>query len=326
MTATSPDTWQDESVALARELFAFLQSIDPARWRAELEDAAFARLQELSVRARESAQALSDRAESSPVGVQLAALAALLESAPARTPDPSYEAQWEAFRKRLGEGYEELASTLKRHAVQVPTLRPTNYTRSLVHVSLGLGAMLLVEHVLTPRSMILVSGLCALAAWSMEVSRRYSPRANAAMLKVLGKIAHAHERHRVNSSTWYTTALFLLALTVSPMVCAVAIAVLAFADPFAALIGRRWGSVRIVANRSLQGTLGFFAMGFAVAFAVIRVYHPGVAVGASLAIAACASLTGALAELFSTRLDDNFTVPLSTAAGAVAIAAALGVG
>ena len=69
----------------------------------------------------------------------------------------------------------------------------------------------------------------------------------------------------------------------------------------------------------LRSTLGvaadawFFAVGTLVSLAVLFAFHP-LAFPAMLALAAAGGVSGALAELFSTSLDDNFTIPVAVAA------------
>jgi dolichol kinase len=123
-----------------------------------------------------------------------------------------------------------------------PVGRPTNYTRSLFHVASGVFTLGLLRLLPGRAWLIAVASVFFAAAWTMEAARRRSPEVNERLMRFFGPVAHPHERHRVNSSTWYVTALILLSL-----------------------------------------------------------------VGA---------VAGALAELSSTRLDDNFTIPLAAAAAA----------
>jgi dolichol kinase len=155
----------------------------------------------------------------------------------------------------------------------------------------------------------------------MEASRRFSPQVNERLMKFFGKVAHAHERHRVNSSTWYGTALLILALWSTPAVAAIAVMVLGIGDPIAALIGRRFGRTRLRAGRSLEGSLGFLLSASVIAFAIASVLLPGT-IGSHVLVAVVAGLSGAVAEIFSTRLDDNLTIPLAVAAS-VSVALAL---
>jgi dolichol kinase len=143
------------------------------------------------------------------------------------------------------------------------------------------------------------------------------------LFRVFGPLAHPHEHHRVNSATWYATALLVLALTHSKLLCTVGVAVLGFGDPAAAVLGRRFGRVRLVHGRTLEGTLSFVGVATAVAFLALWLGYPHPVAGALL-LALSGALAGGLAELFSLRVDDNLSVPLAAAVAAAGAAWALG--
>jgi dolichol kinase len=198
--------------------------------------------------------------------------------------------------------------------------RPANLARSVFHFSSA--AVGLASVALLPSRGWLIAIALSFAAycWSMEIARRISPAINDRLMRFYGPIAHAHERYRVNSGTWYATALVALALFGTKPAMMAALAVLGVADPVAAMVGRRWGRHRLRAGRSLEGSLAFLAAGSlaaAIALALGGVHHAGVV----LAFAPLAGLAGALAELVSTRLDDNLTIPVTV--GAVVTAASL---
>ena len=165
--------------------------------------------------------------------------------------------------------------------------------------------------------LVMVSLSLALFAWSLETLRRVHPPANAYLMRFFSRIAHAEETHKVNSSTWYLTALVGLALFAPLRAAELGVVVLGLADPAAGFIGRRIGRTKIRKNRSLEGTLGFFAVGMAAAFGLLVVFH-ALPLPSMLVIAAVASAAGALVELATIRLDDNFTIPVAVA-GVVAV-------
>jgi dolichol kinase len=165
-----------------------------------------------------------------------------------------------------------------------------------------------------------VSLAAAIGGWTMETVRRLSPEANRKLMLFWAPVAHPHEYHGVNSATWYCTALVLLALFAPIRSAEVGVLVLGLADPAAGLIGRRFGRTRLRANRSLEGSLGFLVVGAVAAAAWLAVMHAA-PLSAIAVIAAVGGLVGALTELGSTRLDDNFTIPV-TVALAVSIAQA----
>lgn len=297
------------------DLYSLLRKIDPSSFHEELEADARAQLSRIVARVRSlCADLASDTAEgaSEALRQRLTQLMAALERAQ-QTETASVRAFWAAFQREVHPAYESLAAWLCSSALPAPSFRPTNYARNLFHV--GSALLALVVLVVAPSPvwpMVLAGGLCG-TAWSLEIMRRTNPQANDRLMRFFGPVAHVHERHRVNSSTWYLTALLLLSLLAKPAVSAIAVAVLGFGDPAAALIGRRFGRTRLRAGRSLEGSCGFVAAGSLVAFAVASLLLPGT-VGVHLLIAAVAGFTGAVVELFSTKADDNLTIPLAVAA------------
>ncbi len=322
MTTASSLTLGSREIAL--ELHRLLKEMDPARWREEMRSAAVERIAALTARIVELLEAT--RALRTEKGAdlrqRLADMRTFLEQH-AVTARGDGEA-WERLHRKLQHAYESLADGLRDYQVHVPSLRPTNYARNAFHVCWGLVALSLIQWVLTPTTLIYAASAFVVYAWSMEAGRRLSPRMNAWLMKYYGPIAHPHEWNQVNSATWYATALVILAATGSALLCLVAVAVLTFADPAAALIGRRFGRTKLVNGRSLEGSATFFVVGTAAA-TLVALFGVGLPLGTSLAVGAGASFVAALAELFSRRIDDNLSVPLAALAGGWLMAALLSV-
>ena len=193
--------------------------------------------------------------------------------------------------------------------------RPANYTRSIFHVASGATSLALMQ-LLPGRSWLIgVSLSIATVAWTLEALRRRSPALNELLMRLLGSIAHAHERYRVNSSTWYVTALVILAAFFPLRDAEIGVVVLGLADPAAGFIGRRFGRTRLRAGRSLEGTLTFALVGALGALAMLSVFYP-LPWSSRLLLAGAGAVVGAVAELVSTRFDDNFTIPLTAALAA----------
>lgn len=200
--------------------------------------------------------------------------------------------------------------------------RPTNVARSFFHVASGALSLALIQLLPGRGWLIGASAAFVVAAWSMEIGRRLSPAMNDRLMRFFGPVAHVHERHEVNSSTWYVTALLLLALFAPMEAAAVAVVVLAVGDPFAALVGRRFGRRRFASGRSLEGGVAFLVAGFGVAWVSLASLYalPG---HVTLLVALAGAAAGAVAELVSYRLDDNFTIPAASAATATVALALL---
>ena len=322
-----------ESQELALELHTLLREMDPARWRDDLENKLREKMAELQERMAQLHTRLLQWREATGQRPEIEALAqrwiALQEIVRERMPrvglsKAERKQAWEGFRKQMMSSYNALSTSLGSFSVHVPHLRPTNYTRNLYHVLNGLTILALIQFlVTTQRAMILVSGSFFVLVWSLEIGRRIWPRLNQFLMeKVFHTMAHPHEWTHINSATWYVNALFLLALFAPHAYAAIAVTVLAFGDPAAALVGRRWGRIRLVNGRSLEGTATFVIVATLATWAMLRFFHPAYGLWASLAIAGSAAFLGSLAELFSRRIDDNLSIPLSAALGA-ALAASL---
>lgn len=221
-----------------------------------------------------------------------------------------------ALRTRVQPTYEAIVETLAVERVSVPSLRPTNYARNVLHLASALSGVVALE---TVPSWTWATGIALTVAalgWTLEISRQRSEAVNRFCMSLFGRTAHPHEAHRVNSATWYASALVMLSLTQSLVPCLVALWVLGVGDPAAAIIGRRFGRRELVHGRTVEGTAAFVVAGALAALAYLRVLHPET----SLALAAVASVTGAAAgaaaELFSRRIDDNLSIPLAACAGA----------
>lgn len=303
-----------DSRDLALELHELLKDLDPARWSADLH--LERRLVEIQAHLASLLDTEVDTALAA-LNAQLAQLAQLLEEIAPDTDKAGAELrkEWQAFRLKLQPQYEALAASLEELDMEVPNLRPSNNYRAVFHIFSGLTVVALIEMVLPSSWLTPIAGTIAGMAWVFEISRRYSPAWNKILMWAFSAVAHPHEQHRVNSSTWYVTALLLLSLTGETTLCAVAAGVLALADPAAATIGRRFGSIKLVNGRSLQGSLTFAVTGALAAWAILELFNPELSGWRAPVLGLFAAVPAAIAELLSRRIDDNFSIPMTAAAG-----------
>ncbi|MCO4773015.1 MAG: hypothetical protein KDA24_23480 [Deltaproteobacteria bacterium] len=310
-----------ETRPLAMDLYSLLREMDPGRWRTDSAQATAEHLARFKVALDDTLAALESRIQtSSPdeelrtVRARLAEIQEIVGGQVTASAAASRE-QWMALRVALLPRYESLRSVLRTEAVHVPALRPTNYRRSLVHVTSGFVAFTIISLLPGRAWLVGIASLFFVYAWVVEFIRRRSPSFNARVMAFYAPIAHAHEWDRVNSGTWYCTALFIIAMTGSPLVCAIAVLILGVSDPMAALIGRRWGKTKLVNGRSLEGTLAFAVSGTLVASLMSAWVYP-ISLPQAFALAGVAGVAGAIAELFSRSIDDNLTIPVAAGGAA----------
>lgn len=306
---------------LASEIHALLRETDPVRWTAGVAERARVRWARIKESVRRSTPPPSDP----PLVDAVAHIARLVDES---TTEPENEPRhyWMELRERLMPAYERLAAALRARSLRAPTLRPTNWFRIGFHVTAAVVSLLLLEVFLSHRGTLLATGGFALFAWILETARMTSPRANDFLMNLwfFRHIRHPQEAHRVNSATWYGTALLLLAIISPTFASAAALAVLGVGDPLAGLVGRRWGRRAIGGGRTLEGSIAFVVGAGLAAFLVLSLWHPAAGWPLLAAVALAASLAGAVTEAVTRRMDDNFVVPLAAAAAAWATGAALG--
>jgi len=220
------------------------------------------------------------------------------------------------LRTRVQPSYEAIVRSLAEERVSVPSLRPTNYARNALHLASAASGVLALELVPSWGWATGIALAFATAGWTLEVSRRQSDAVNRFCMTLFGRTAHPHEAHRVNSATWYATALVMLSLTQSLIPCLVALCVLGVGDPAAAIVGRRFGRHELVHGRTLEGTLAFVLAGGLAALGYVSLVHPGTSMVLAIAASFAGALFGAIAELTSRRIDDNPSIPPAAFPGA----------
>lgn len=227
------------------------------------------------------------------------------------------------LRRPLVLVYQNYVAALKPlgHAaggLAVDELRPVKLpklARASFHAMMGLSCAALYQFVLNyDQAVVVLAGFIAMAT-TLEVTRRFSTRWNDFLVdKVFRGISRPDERYRINSSTWYLAALAVITVSApQPVVCA-SILVLALGDPIASLVGSRFGKRRLANDKSLVGALAFFFVSFAATAAYLWFAAPDVSIMIRLGLVLTLSLVGTLTELFSNRMDDNFTIPVFCAA------------
>jgi dolichol kinase len=196
--------------------------------------------------------------------------------------------------------------------MHVAAARPENLFRSAHHAIASMGALVLLEWVLTPQSAVIAATAFAAFAWTLELTRRAWPAWNAVLMRALGVIAHRHEHTTVNSATWMGTGLALIAPFFAQPTLALALVTIGLGDPAAGFVGRRYGRHILVNDRSLEGSLAYVVVAFLAGWAALAIWHPALG-ELAVASAAVAAVSGAVTELFCRRVDDNFAVPVVVA-------------
>lgn len=313
-----------EAGDFALELYDFLRTIDRSPPEAETE-AIRARAEQMRARCDALARKAGKDAGGEPIAGSVQALVPTFEQLRQRLHAGSGHGALASFRRSAAPQYETLVARLRAHRVEAPSLRPANVKRNAYHLGNGIFAALCIQFLPSWTWVIAFAGAFFAFAWTMEVGRRHSAAWNRFAMWLFRSVAHPHEEHRVNSATWYATALFAIALLAGPVPCLLAVLALGLGDPAAALVGRRFGRIRLPGGRSLEGSLAFAVVAFAAVLGALALWHGGYSLSLRLGLAATAAVVGALVEIVSGAVDDNFSIPVAVAAASAAVLWAAGV-
>lgn len=193
-------------------------------------------------------------------------------------------------------------STPDELAELVAKTEGVQYGRRLFHAACGgVLAGLIVWWPLQKSVLVALLGVSFVVLVLADVCRLKNPAVNAAFFKAFRWFASPREKRQIASSTWYILGALLVAWPFEAELAASAMLVLAFADPAASIAGRLWGGQPLG-----KGTRLGFAVFAAVAAIVLAFFHPvPLALGAAVIVASV--------ECQPLGLDDNLTVPLTTA-------------
>ncbi len=181
--------------------------------------------------------------------------------------------------------------------------------RRLVHMGNGTAIATAYALIFTHQQVVHVFGTIACVVYILDRVRIHYPEVVERVPWVNSLFFRAEEQFKEAAMTPYVIAILLTILTFPKTIALIAIYTLAIADPLSAVVGITWGQRRVVPDKTVEGSLAFFAAAFVIALVVLSV-----ATSATLAPrAGAAFLIGAAAAIFEMlplRIDDNLTIPL----------------
>lgn len=122
-------------------------------------------------------------------------------------------------------------------------------------------------------------------------------------------LLRAEEELKESSALPFIMGLLLTILSFPKPVALASIMILALGDPLSAIVGIKYGTHRLASGKSLEGSGAFFVACF---FAVMLIFDQG-PFGARLALAFWHAALMTLFEQVPLRLDDNLTIPITSA-------------
>ena len=235
-----------------------------------------------------------------------------------------------AFQDALRQRYDEFVDAVRARRIDLPVAdlvdanREPKLKRALFHVGMGVGCAALYQFAFSRNTaLLLLAGFIAFFG-SVEIARRFSKRINDFWVdRVFAAVARPQERYRTNSATFYMLGMGVITLLAPKTVTCAALLVLAVGDPIASAIGHRWGLVRFRHGKSLGGSLAFLVASSILVMLYLGFYG-SLPSTTWIPMAFAMVSVGALTELFSGKVDDNFAVPVAAAAAGMLMLTLLG--
>lgn len=203
-------------------------------------------------------------------------------------------------------------TTVRR--IEIGRFKPLAAVRTAFHVGMALVAVVCYQFFLSRIGAVAVLGSLLVVFGTLEITRRVYPRWNEMLLEtpLLKAMARPEEFHEVNSATYFLLALCAITPFFSREAVLCGILIIGFCDPAAAWVGKRYGKRKLYRRKSWVGSGTFVVVGLLVTlpYLAFALRQAGGLTPMVVAAALLASVGGAIAELFSTKLDDNLTVPI----------------
>jgi dolichol kinase len=139
----------------------------------------------------------------------------------------------------------------------------------------------------------------------IEILRFLAPPFNERLFRIFKYILKEKEKKSLLTTTWFLLSIFLSVVLFRKDIAIAAILFLIFGDTASAFFGLRFGSRKLIGNRSLEGSLAFLltclTIGIIMHFTQVSLSWPVLIFGA---------LAATLSELLPWPMDDNFTIAL----------------
>lgn len=181
--------------------------------------------------------------------------------------------------------------------------------RKLIHLcSLSIPV---IYYFISRHDALLILGILSFLALIIDLGRYNFPKFGELFYKIFGFLLRRHEKDSIkknlNGATYVLLSAFLGVLIFPKIIFINAFAILIISDTSAALIGRRFGTIRFL-KKSLQGTLAFF-----ISAIVVIIFAPKLDNNLiEYFIGIIAAFMGAMVENISNDLvDDNLSIPLT---------------
>jgi len=157
-------------------------------------------------------------------------------------------------------------------------------------------------HFVSHLTAILIPAFCFLVSLFADIARLRRWSCQRLWLPITSPIIRPKESENFTGATYILASGAICPAIFQVPAAAAGMAAIILGDIAAALIGRRWGTHRLVGRKTLEGSGAFLVAAFLGILAV-----PGI----DWQLAMIAAVVGTTAEAISGKVDDNLSVPLT---------------
>jgi diacylglycerol kinase (CTP) len=180
--------------------------------------------------------------------------------------------------------------------------------RKLTHI-FGVLAMVLVHHLCPLYITWIVFCFFGIPFLIIDIVRQRNDKMKVFATKALGAIMRRSELNRLAGSTYLIVGAGLILLLFPHDIVSLSLLFLALADPLASYAGIKYGTVRILGRKTLEGFLTAFCVCTVASFCFY--FSKRVMVDHLIVVSILSGFVGAFSELMPVgKLDDNFTQPV----------------
>jgi diacylglycerol kinase (CTP) len=183
--------------------------------------------------------------------------------------------------------------------------------RRIFHMMNGSIIAMLYLFYLEKSDLVTFLGIIASVIFIAEQVRLKYPELSDFFSKMNNLLYRAEEQFEIASAMPYAASCLLVVFAFPKAIAIITVLFLALGDPLAAIVGIKYGKHKITSNRSMEGSIAFFWISFAICFFIMKYFHDNI--WQILLFAFFGGIIGLVADFIETRLDDNITIPFISA-------------
>jgi glycerol-3-phosphate acyltransferase PlsY len=141
----------------------------------------------------------------------------------------------------------------------------------------------------------------------VDIARLLSKKLNKILFSKIGLVLKKKEKQRFSAYTFFALSALLTIIFFQKEIAILSITLAIFGDAIAELIGRKFGKIKLVNNRTLEGSTAYLLSAALISLALFNI------LSLKQIIFILAPLISMLVELLTIKIDDNLTTPFVTA-------------